>query len=154
MKRAAVRATSGHYQTGRAHSRALRDAVWHPSGRAAGNRLASRNIKVLLMIKPDSVTVIWSQSPELGEGISYRFTDFERRALTVALSHGQGGGYLKAKVSVRFDNDSTYECRLDLAWDICRGFRDHCQRLLAYAQSNMDKRFSDHLAFLAKVDWA
>ncbi|HHY0596143.1 TPA: LPD25 domain-containing protein [Vibrio parahaemolyticus] len=63
-------------------------------------------------MKPISVKVHWSESREFDEDTHYDFMDFERKALEVAKSNPRGD-YDK-KVTVLFDNEDRYECRLDL----------------------------------------
>lgn len=108
-------------------------------------------------IKPISVKVHWSESPEFKEETMYDFMDFERKALEVAKTNPRGG-YDKTKVTVHFDNEETYECRLDLG---CggndAGFADHCLSMLAYYlrhQYDLDKPWlhdQHHLSLIEAI---
>ncbi|EFO29249.1 conserved hypothetical protein [Roseibium sp. TrichSKD4] len=81
------------------------------------------------------VLVHLSEAPEFIEDKEYRFSEFEQIALGVALGHTEGG-YLKTKISVFFDNGECYkQVRIDLAKNDERGFRDHMEQLIIFANS-------------------
>ncbi|WP_324792594.1 LPD25 domain-containing protein [Vibrio owensii] len=108
-------------------------------------------------IKPISVKVHWSESREFDEDTHYDFMDFERKALEVAKTNPRGG-YDKTKVTVLFDNEDRYECRLDLG---CggndAGFASHCLNMLAYYlrhQHDVDKSWlhdQHHLSLIEAI---
>ncbi|ENO1697833.1 LPD25 domain-containing protein [Vibrio cholerae] len=83
-------------------------------------------------IKPLTVLVHWSESREFTEETLYDFSEFEKKALTVA-KRNPLGGYDKTKVTVIFDNEHQHECRLDLG---CggndHGFAEHCLSMARY----------------------
>ncbi|EKO3496355.1 hypothetical protein LO872_003045 [Vibrio fluvialis] len=83
-------------------------------------------------IKPLTVLVHWSESREFTEETLYDFSEFEKKALAVAISNPLGG-YDKTKVTVTFDNEHQHECRLDLG---CggndHGFAEHCLSMVRY----------------------
>ncbi|HIF5656372.1 hypothetical protein P5E07_16460 [Vibrio parahaemolyticus] len=83
-------------------------------------------------IKPLTVLVHWSESREFTEETLYDFSEFEKKALAVAISNPLGG-YDKTKVTVTFDNEHQHECRLDLG---CggndHGFAEHCLSMARY----------------------
>lgn len=87
------------------------------------------------------VLVHWSEAPEFKENTDYKFSDFESLAYRVAKSH-RTGGYLKTKVTVFFDDGSTYaDVRIDLAdQDEC-GFRDHMEKIVRYADTDRCREF-------------
>lgn len=86
-------------------------------------------------MKPITVLVHWSESPEFRDGESLPFRDFERRAAKAAADKGRGGGYDKTKITVTFDNGDTYECRLDLAEDDDTGFEQHIRETLRFYET-------------------
>ncbi|HAV1494804.1 hypothetical protein JHT19_14125 [Vibrio parahaemolyticus] len=108
-------------------------------------------------IKPISVKVHWSESHEFDEDTHYDFMDFERKALEVAKTNPRGG-YDKTKVTVLFDNEDRYECRLDLG---CggndAGFASHCLNMLVYYlrhQYDLDKPWlhdQHHLSLIEAI---
>ncbi|WP_395175842.1 LPD25 domain-containing protein [Roseibium alexandrii] len=87
------------------------------------------------------VFVHWSESPEFSDNTEYTFSEFESLAYRVAKNY-RHGGYLKTKVSVYFDNGFSYEqVRIDLAdHDEC-GFRDHMEKVIAYAATERGQEF-------------
>lgn len=106
-------------------------------------------------IKPISVKVHWSESREFDEDTHYDFMDFERKALEVAKTNPRGG-YDKTKVTVLFDNEDRYECRLDLGCDgNDAGFASHCLNMLAYYlrhQYDVDKPWLHDQHHLSLID--
>lgn len=102
-------------------------------------------------MKPTNVFVHWSESPAFGEGETVPFREFEIRAAKVAADRGAGGGYLKTKITVNFDEGSTYGCRLDLAQDDDRGFQHHMRKMLVWAET---KRGQEELAKGFLIDQA
>ena len=78
------------------------------------------------MIRPTTVFIHWSEAGHpLNENTTMSFRDFEAAAEEAAIGH-PGGSYLKTKITVSFDDGSTYECRLDLGagYNLERGFED------------------------------
>ncbi|WP_086982429.1 LPD25 domain-containing protein [Vibrio aphrogenes] len=89
-------------------------------------------------ITPKTVYINWSESNELNTGEVYPFAEFEKKALSIALTNPLGG-YDKTNVTVTFSDNSQHQCRLDLG---CMGndlgFNDHCLSIHAFHQKNHD----------------
>lgn len=89
-------------------------------------------------IRPFSVLVHWSESREFKDNELIDFAEFEKRALKVALSHA-GGGYLKTKITVTFDNGKEYSDRLDLGCNNTLNFAHYCFDLVLYAKAEQER---------------
>lgn len=84
--------------------------------------------------RPVSVTVDWSEAGCWEKGQVVPFAEFEKQAALAALAHA-GGGYLKTSVTVKFDDATTFDLRLDLAASDALGIADHCLSQLSYAET-------------------
>lgn len=92
-------------------------------------------------MKPTKVFVHWSEAgDEIAPDETFLdFQTFEERAARVARNH-KSGGYLKTKVTVHFDDGSTYQARIDLAADDEHGFQDGIEKRIAFHESPAGKK--------------
>jgi len=102
------------------------------------NKSKSESIEQTAIVsrRPVSVLVHWSESGDFEKETLYPFADFECKALSSAFAHA-GGGYLKTKITVNFDDGETYACRVDLAAHDELGFQHHVLQMIEF--SNTDK---------------
>lgn len=84
--------------------------------------------------RPVSVTVDWSEAGCWEKGQVVPFAEFEKQAAQAALAHA-GAGYLKTSVTVKFDDATTFDLRLDLAASDALCIADHCLSQLRYAET-------------------
>lgn len=108
--------------------------------------------------RPVSVLVHWSESGDFENETEYSFKEFEKKALYVALGHADGG-YLKTKVTVKFDDGETYGCRIDLALNDERGFEHRCKEMISYSETPNGASYYGQdnwaplLAFIKQIDF-
>jgi len=96
--------------------------------------LTTLTIPTVIKIKPVSVLVHWSESKLFASETQYTFDSFELTAIKAALTN-VAGGYDKTSITVKFEDESQYQCRLDLGGVGNElGFSDHCMQVIAYHQ--------------------
>ncbi|MHB9331403.1 LPD25 domain-containing protein [Phytobacter ursingii] len=110
------------------------------------------------VITPVEVLVHWSESGVFPfEKKTYSFTEFEEKAAYAASLTTEF--YDKTKITVRFSNGIEYGCRIDLAAHDKKGFRDHCQKVIAYSETDEGHSFytriglMDCVEFLKTITW-
>lgn len=96
--------------------------------------------------RPVSVLVHWSESGDFENETIYPFADFESKALSSAFANA-GGGYLKTKTTVNFDDGETYVCRVDLAAHDELGFQHHVLQMIEFSNTEKGR------AAYAADDW-
>lgn len=108
--------------------------------------------------RPVSVIVHWSESAAWENEQVVPFAEFEEKAAAVALAY-VGGGYLKTKITVQFDDGESYGCRVDLAAHDEFGFADHCLAMLAFYETEKGRDYyvatasEDMIAFIQSIDF-
>ncbi|MCM2973773.1 LPD25 domain-containing protein [Larsenimonas suaedae] len=80
-------------------------------------------------MRPTHVVVNFSESPWFEDGVETPFEAFEKKARQIAW--GSTEGYIKTHVSVFFDNDAHFACRIDL-----QRSKETC--FYSYVQSRLD----------------
>lgn len=96
-------------------------------------------------MKPTTVTVNWSESPDFRDGEVVEFAAFERRARTAAYKRGSGGGYDKTNVTVAFDNGDTVGIRLDLAENDTHGVEHHVRGYLRFLETERGRDYYERV---------
>lgn len=108
--------------------------------------------------RPVSVLVHWSESGAWGEEELCTFSDFEARALGVAMAYADGG-YLKTKITVTFDDGETYQARIDLAAGDELGFAHHCAGMISFYETDKGRDYyqrmgmNDLINFVKGIDF-
>ncbi|MDB6374665.1 LPD25 domain-containing protein [Photorhabdus bodei] len=91
---------------------------------------------------PVEVLVHWSESKVFPvKEATFPFAIFERMANKAASLVNEG--YDKTKVTVKFDDGNEYTCRIDLAVNDEKGFRDHCMKMITFADSPKGELYCD-----------
>lgn len=109
-----------------------------------------------ILIKPTKVLVHWSESHIFGEEQELDFDDFENRAYQVAMTNGHvhENGYTKTKITVFFEGDHEYQCRLDLALGDEVGFQDHMQQMIDCKKPEFIYLYKDNIEFAKQIDYS
>ena len=112
------------------------------------------------MRKPTHVLVHWSESLRFPrENVIMTFVEFEETAARVAWDNRHDGCYDKTKITVLFNDGSTYACRIDLKKGDELGFRDHVgQFIRGHEEGRHDRfpnreQFDEMCAFLKGIDF-
>lgn len=107
-------------------------------------------------IKPTKVKVHWSESYVFENEQELDFEDFERRAYQVAKANGdvRENGYTKTKVTVFFEGNHEYQCRLDLALGDEVGFQDHMQQMIDCKKPEFVYLYKDNIEFAKMIDYS
>ncbi|BBQ32873.1 hypothetical protein WP2W18E01_P11200 (plasmid) [Aeromonas caviae] len=102
--------------------------------------------------RPVSVLVHWSESGAWGEEELCTFSDFEARALGVAMSYADGG-YLKTKITVTFDDGETYQTRIDLAAGDELGFAHHCAGMISFYETDKGRDYYQRMDMIDLINF-
>ena len=102
--------------------------------------------------RPVSVLVHWSESGAWGEEELCTFSDFEARALGVAMSNADRG-YLKTKITVTFDDGETYQARLDLAAGDELGFAHHCAGMVSFYETDKGRDYYQRMGMIDLINF-
>ncbi|WP_387691830.1 LPD25 domain-containing protein [Photorhabdus sp. RM71S] len=102
------------------------------------------------VLTPVEVLVHWSESKILSvKEVIFPFAIFEQMANKAASLVNMG--YDKTEITVRFESGEKYTCRIDLAVNDEKGFRDHCMKMIDFFADFPEKE--PYLNFIRRIKW-
>ncbi|MDL0603638.1 hypothetical protein O3K13_06495 [Yersinia pestis] len=112
-----------------------------------------------ITVTPVEVLVHWSEARAFSKReFTYSFDAFETLARGVAISADKEDGYFKTQITVKFDNGDEYTCRIDLGFGDEEGFRDHCIKMIRFAETPRGAEYyamtgEETLNFVRRIKW-
>ena len=112
-----------------------------------------------ITVTPVEVLVHWSEARAFSKReFTYSFDAFETLARGVAISADKEDGYFKTQITAKFDSGDEYTCRIDLGFGDEEGFRDHCMKMIRFAETQRGAEYyamtgEETLNFVRRIKW-